>query len=153
MEIDFSVDDAQLASLFTNFERPTSGLMKAIAEYLYSRTIDSFKTQTSPSGSQWAALNPKYAARKANDKKTRRNGILQQSGQLLDSIASEATEDTAVLKTNRPVGSYELGAIHALGAPRRNIPARPFFPVDDQGELLADDIEEIQGLIADYFAL
>ena len=153
MELNFSLDDAQLRSVFTNFERPTRPLMTAIANFLADEARIAIKTQTSPDGSKFAALNLKYAARKAKDKKTKRNGILQQSGQLFDTIAAEATNDTAIVKTNRPVGSYDLGSIHQFGAPRRNIPARPFFPITDQGDLLPDAVEEIQGLIADYFSL
>jgi phage virion morphogenesis protein len=153
MELNFSLDDAQLRSVFTNFERPTRPLMTAIANFLADEARNAIKTQTSPDGSKFAALNPKYAARKAKDKKTKRNGILQQSGQLFDTIAAEATNDTAIVKTNRPVGSYDLGSIHQFGAPRRNIPARPFFPITDDGDLLPDAVEEIQSLAANYFSL
>ena len=103
MELDFSINDDQLRSVFTNFERPTRPLMTAIANFLADEARNAIKTQTSPDGSKFAALNPKYAARKAKDKNTRRNGILQQSGGLYDSIAAEATNDTANVKTNRPV--------------------------------------------------
>lgn len=153
MEIDFSIDDNQLRAAFANFERPTAPLMKAIASYLDSEARLAIKREASPDGTKFAALSPKYAARKAKDKRTRRSGILQQSGQLLDSISVQSTEDTAILKTNRPVGSYDLGSIHQFGAPRRNIPARPFFPITDQGDLLPDAIEEIEGLVSDYFGL
>lgn len=153
MEIDFSINDDQLRSVFTNLERPTAPLMSAIAQYLDSEARTAIKTQTSPDGTKFAALSPKYAARKAKDKKTKRNGILQQSGQLLDTIAVETTDTTAILKTNRPVGGYDLGSIHQFGASRRNIPARPFFPITPQGDLLPDAVEEINALVADYFSL
>ena len=153
MEIGLSIDDAQLRSVFTTFERPTSGLMKAIAAYLSDEAKLAIRSQTSPNGARFAALSPAYAIRKSKDKNTRRTGILQQSARLMDSIAAESTEDTATLKTNRPVGSYDLGAIHQFGAPRRNIPARPFFPITDGGDLLPDADEEIRGLISDFFSL
>lgn len=152
MEASFSVDDSQFQTIFSQFERPTRPLMTAIALFISDEAKLAIKNETSPNGNKFAALNPKYAARKAKDKKTKRNGILQQSGQLFDSIAAEATEDTAIVKTNRPVGSYDLGSIHQFGAPRRNIPARPFFPITDQGDLLPDAEEEIRGLISDYFS-
>ncbi len=153
MEAEFSLNDEQLRSIFSNLERPTAPLMKAIASYLDAEARRAIKTQTSPDGTKFAALSPKYAARKAKDKRTKRNGILQQSGQLLDSIAVESASDSATLKTNRPVGNYDLGSIHQFGAPRRNIPARPFFPTDDDGDLLPDAVEEINALVADYFSL
>lgn len=154
MEASFSIDESQFRTIFSNLERPTRPLMKAVAQFLEGEARTAIKTQTSPDGSKFAALNPKYAARKAKDKRTRRNGILQQSGQLFDGIAAEATDTTAILKTNRPVsGGYDLGSIHQLGAPRRNIPARPFFPITDQGDLLPYAEEEIRGLISDYFNL
>ncbi len=133
MEASFSLDDRQLRSVFVNLERPTRPLMKAVASFLEGEARTAIKTE----------------------KRTRRNGILQQSGQLFDTIAAEATNDTAIVKTNRPVGSYELGSIHQFGAPRRsrNIPARPFFPITDDGDLLPDAVEEIQSLAANYFTL
>lgn len=167
MEINFSLDDRQLRSVFTNLERPTAPLMKAIASYLGGEARTAFETQTSPNGGKFAALNPKYKARKTGlydgnikirdgSKTTRplRNQILQYSSTMKDSISVQTTENTVTLKSNRPVsGGYELGAIHQFGAPRRNIPARPFFPIDAQGDLLPDAVEEIQALIADYFSL
>lgn len=154
MEASFSLDDRQLRSVFVNLERPTRGLMRAIASYLDSEARLAIKNETSPDGTKFAALNPKYAERKAKDKRTRRSGILQQSGQLLDSIAVESTDTTAILKTNRPVsGEYDLGSIHQRGAPRRNIPARPFFPINSQGELLPEAQAEIDSLIGSYFSL
>lgn len=153
MEIDFSIDDAQLRSVFANFERPTAPLMKAIASYLEGEARLAIKKETSPDGKKFASLNSKYEERKAKDKRTRRSGILQQSGQLFDSIAAQSTEDTAIIKTNRPVGSYDLGSIHQFGAPRRNIPARPFFPITDDGDLLPDALEEIEGLVSDWFGI
>lgn len=153
MEAEFSINDEQLRSVFSNLERPTSSLMKAIAAYLSDEAKLAIKNQTSPDGKAFAPLSPAYAIRKSKDKRTRRTGILQQSGQMFDSIAADSTENTALLKTNRPVGSFDLGSIHNLGAPRRNIPARRFFPITDNGDLLPDAEEEIRGLISDFFSL
>lgn len=153
MELEFSISEDQLRQVASNFERPTRPLMRSIADYLYGRSRTAFARQTAPDGTPWAALSPKYAERKPKDKRTKRTGILQQSGQLVDSLSVEATDTTAIIRTNRPVGNYSLGAIHQFGAPRRNIPARPFMPMTEQGDLLPEDIEEINALIADYFAL
>jgi phage gpG-like protein len=166
MEIDFSINDDQLRSVFSNFDRPTRPLMTAIALFIADEAKIAIETQTSPDGSKFAALNPRYQARKTalfdgsakirkGSKVTRpaRNTILQYSSTMKDSISADATNDTAIVKTNRPVGSYDLGAIHQFGAPRRNIPARSFFPITDQGDLLPDALEEVQGLVANYFTL
>ncbi len=38
------------------------------------------------------------------------------------------SRNEVVVGSDRAAGSYSLAAIHQLGAPRRGIPARPFFP-------------------------
>ena len=153
MEIDFSIDDNQLRAAFASFERPTAPLMKEIASFIADEAIKAIKTETSPDGTKFAPLSTRYAARKAKDKKTTKTGVLQQQGNLLDSIAAQSTEDTAIIKTNRPVGSFDLGSIHQFGAPRRNIPARPFFPITDDGDLLPEAQAEIEGLVSDWFGV
>lgn len=47
----------------------------------------------------------------------------------------EAAADSVSVGSDRrtPGGRWSLAAIHQLGAPRRGIPARPFFPVREDG--------------------
>lgn len=45
-------------------------------------------------------------------------------------------------------GSEHIGAVHQFGSPRRNIPARPFLPINDLGNVdlpseWQDDVTEI----------
>jgi phage gpG-like protein len=39
-----------------------------------------------------------------------------------------------VIGSDRRAGAYSLAGIHQLGAPKRNIPPRPFFPFNASGE-------------------
>ncbi len=116
---------------------------KAIADYLRGVALTSFSSESTPNGKQWTALNPSYAKRKKNRQK-----ILQDTGQLKDSVFVQALGNEVIFRTNRPVkGGYELGALHQFGT--RKMPARPFFPIDQAGILYQDDAEEIIGLIQD----
>jgi phage virion morphogenesis protein len=122
-------------------------LFKAWGQYLERRIVKSFRSETSPAGQKWAPLKP--ATRKRKGSKTRRpqsrypKKILRDMGDLYQSINSQINPDGVTTGTNRQVGSYSLGAIHQYGAPRAGIPARPFLPIDPQGQLLREDREEL----------
>jgi len=122
-------------------------LYKSWANHLEKRTVQSFQRESSPTGIAWAQLSPKTLTKRAKRKSPRTKGkILRDTGSLYDSVAARTLPDGAEVGTNRQVGAYSLGAIHQFGAPARNIPARPFLPMDPAGELLAEDVTEIREL-------
>ena len=51
------------------------------------------------------------------------SGLLARSPRVVSVTRNEVT-----VGSDRAAGPYSLAAIHQLGAPRRHIPARPFFP-------------------------
>jgi len=68
-----------------------------------------------------------------NVKPTWPGKILQVSGLLMDSISTDADENSASVGTNKI-----YAATHQFGAPDRNIPGRPFLVLTD------NDLNEIQ---------
>ena len=75
----------------------------------------------------WPSLSPQTLEKK------KKNGYgskpLIASGTLARSPRVVSVNRTSVVVgSDRTAGSYSLAAIHQLGAPRRGIPARPFFP-------------------------
>jgi phage virion morphogenesis protein len=160
--LEIAIDEAAIAAAFGNLANLGSEaqpLFKAWANHLEVRAVTAFKSETAPDGSKWAALNPKYAAYKADygkgKKQTKpkpKNKTLQWTGGLYSSLASQVTSDGAQVGTNQTVGSYSLGAIHQFGAPRRNIPARPFLPLTPEGALLPEDLDELVALTEEFFA-
>jgi phage gpG-like protein len=127
-------------------------LFQQWASYLDSITVTAFKSESSPAGVPWAALSPAYAKRKAADKKAR-YGLkkLKYTGVLFDSLAATILPDGVRVGTNVSVGKYSLGAIHQYGAPKRNIPARPFLPLDPGGEILPQTKDRLNAIAAKYF--
>jgi phage virion morphogenesis protein len=143
--IEIKIDDREVRDLLRELGDRANDLtpaMKQIGEYMRLRTEENFANQVSPEGRAWQALNPKYAAQKR--KKGGIAKILQFTGDLRSGIAYQVERRSVFIGTNIKVGSYSLGAIHQFGAPRRNIPARPFLGVSQA------DQEEITLILRDY---
>jgi phage virion morphogenesis protein len=138
--ISVEVDDAQIKQLLKELFDRASDLtpaLKNIGEYMRFSTAGNFKLEKSPDGQPWKKLSPKYAQKKAKAKAIQKK--LQFTGDLRASIAYSVSPRSVEIGTNKKVGSYSLGAIHQFGAPRRNIPARPFLGLgaDDRKQVLA----------------
>lgn len=86
--------------------------------------------RTSPEGNPWADWSPGYAA-------TRHGGhrLLQNEGDLLDSINALATADRAEVGTN-----LVYGAVHQFGFAAKNIPARPYLGLSSEN---AEDVMDV----------
>lgn len=146
LEIKITTNLAPLETVLSRLEN-SSTLYKIWANHLEGLAVQAFKAETAPYGGKWAALQE--STKQA--KKKRKNQILRETGALYSSVAARATSDGAVVGTNQTVGSYALGAIHQFGAPRRNIPARPFLPMDAQGNALPQLQAELQELTEEFF--
>jgi phage virion morphogenesis protein len=113
---------------------------------MITATRSRFDTETAPDGSKWAALSPRYAARKARMRSVVDGGkrILAKRGTLRDTIRYKASRSDVV------IGSNEVyAAIHQLGGQagrgrKATIPARPFLGISPQ------DQEEILRILGDY---
>lgn len=81
----------------------------------------------------WASLKPETIKRKA--RKHYGSHPLVASGTLARSprVVSSSPRNV-VVGSDRRAGAYSLAAIHQLGAPKANIPPRPFFPFQASGE-------------------
>ena len=75
----------------------------------------------------WPELSPRTLAKKKKkgygSKPLIASGMLARSPRVVSVNRNEV-----VVGSDRAAGTYSLAAIHQLGAPRRHIPARPFFP-------------------------
>ncbi|MEX0271209.1 phage virion morphogenesis protein [Leptolyngbyaceae cyanobacterium UHCC 1019] len=148
LQIKISSDLAPLEQVLSKLEN-SQVLYKSWANHLEGVTVKAFKSQSAPYGGKWAPLKPATV----KQKKKRKNQILRETGTLYSTIAAQATPTGAVVGTNQQVGAYSLGAIHCFGAPKRNIPARPFLPIDAQGNALPQVIVELQEITEEFFAL
>jgi phage gpG-like protein len=154
--------------------RSPDPIFKAWANHIEGLAVQAFKNEAAPYGADWQPLSPQYLAHKqgyarrvgAKKRKAKRRGEefrdrrgspkkggalkLRWTGALYDSIYARVDGDVVIAGSNLAVGSYSLGAIHQFGAPARNIPARPFLPVDAEGEPLPQLVDELTQMAIDY---
>ena len=144
-EITLSIEELQgkLERLSKALENKTP-LLRRIANTLQNVTEESFDKQASPFGEKWKPNAPKTLQKK------RGNKILIQSGLLSQSFTQKVTGTSAQVGTNK-----EYAAIHQFGGKAgRNrkviIPARPFMPINKNGEIPKDLGERLENEVVDY---
>ena len=114
--------------------RNARGALAAAGESVVSMTQRAF-TNPSLRPAGWDGLAARTLAGRA---KRGRKGTrpLLDSTLLQKSIRVVGADNASVtVGSDRRAGSYSLAAIHQYGAPRRKIPARPFFPIRPDGSL------------------
>jgi len=116
-----------------------SPVMRMISHELAQQTEKNFAAEGRP---KWLGIKPR---------KGREGGmILQGTGQLAASISTSHDSMSATIGSNKV-----YAAIHQLGGKtgrghKVTMPARPFLPVDAQGQLQPEASENILGLVNDY---
>lgn len=144
-EIIISIEELQgkLERLSKALENKTP-LLRRIANTLQNTIEESFDKQTSPFGEKWKDNAP------STKRKKRGNKILIKSGLLSQSFTSKITGNSAQIGTN-----LKYAPIHQFGGKagrnkRVNIPARPFLPMNKNGEIPKDLGERLEGEVVDY---
>lgn len=87
-------------------------------------------SQQSPDGEPWERWSSRYAKGRSSGK-----SLLQDEGDLLDSLDHEATESEVAIGSN-----LEYAATHQFGDPERNIPARPYLGISKDDDLQIQDL-------------
>ncbi|MEM8603249.1 MAG: phage virion morphogenesis protein [Cyanobacteria bacterium P01_H01_bin.121] len=155
MQLEFTLDQTSVRQALSGLDRDFSPLYKAWGDYLFGVAADSFRQQRSPSGQPWQQLKEATYRRKRQRRSPRSkypNSILRDTGVLRDTLAAQPLPDGVEVGTNRPVGRYSLGAIHQFGAPRRNIPSRPFLPLGAQGEVLPEAVQALEQQLIEFIS-
>ena len=144
-EITLSIEELQgkLERLSKALENKTP-LLRRIANTLQNVTEESFDKQASPFGEKWKPNAPKTLQKK------RGNKILIQSGLLSQSFTQKVTGSSAQVGIR-----LEYAAIHQFGGKagrgkKANIPARPFMPINKNGEIPKDLGERLENEVVDY---
>ena len=144
-EITLSIEELQgkLERLSKALENKTP-LLRRIANTMQNTIEESFDKQASPFGEKWKPNAPKTLQKK------RGNKILIQSGLLSQSFTQKVTGSSAQVGTNK-----EYAAIHQFGGKagrnkRVTIPARPFMPIKNNGEIPKDLGERLENEVVDY---
>lgn len=119
-------------------------LLRRITNTMQNTIEESFDKQASPFGEKWKPNAPKTLQKK------RGNKILIESGLLSQSFTQKVTGSSAQVGTNK-----EYAAIHQFGGKagrnkRVTIPARPFMPINQNGEIPKDLGERLENEVVDY---
>lgn len=132
----------------------TAPLMEDISRALLSETMMNFQFGGRPA---WAGLSPVTLARRAHGG----GAILQDSGILKKSINASHTDDTATIGSNlKYAPTHQFGAKQGeFGRSDRNtplpwgdIPARPFIPMDKNGDISYDGFLAVREVVNGYLA-
>ena len=112
-------------------------LLDSVGAMLESQTRERLaEGKKDPEGKPWTPWSPDYAERRPP-----KGGLLELSGDLIDSIAFETSASTVT------VGSNMVYALtHHEGDSKRGIPARPYLGVSD------DDLEDIGDVVMRFIA-
>ena len=144
-EIIISIEELQgkLERLSKALENKTP-LLRRIANTMQNVTEESFDKQASPFGEKWKDNAPSTKKNKQGNK------ILIQSGLLSQSFTQKVTGNSAQVGTNKA-----YAAIHQFGGKagrgkKVSIPARPFMPINKNGEIPKGLGERLEGEVVDY---
>lgn len=147
-------------------------VLQVIGEGITERTKHRFDTSTAPNGAPWkpnsaatlAMLSDRLAGSKSNIKK---NGdlnakgsrmlagkkLLISSGFLRQQIVPNATGNTlTVSATAKYAAMHQFGGVTSAKSmiPGKNIPARPFLPIHQDGSLYPQEQASVLQAINDY---
>ena len=130
----------QLLQKMTKKTEDTAPVMAEIANSLYNITMDSFSEQKSPSGVPWKRLSAATLKRKKHPGK-----ILYETGQLHRRIYTRSDNDRAEIGVNLPYAAIHQFGGNAGRGKKVVIPARPYFPLEDDtlSKVAVDEIVEI----------
>lgn len=126
-----------------------------IGNMIRNKIERSFETETSPFGERWKPISAKTALRYAGGRKRaytksgkrQKKGfldkfgaggskkILRLSGDLADNWHIKSTKNSVTVSNNSSNNGFAYGLTHQFGSSKLNIPARPFLPIDSNGEL------------------
>lgn len=123
----------------------TAPLMQSIAAELAAQTEENFEEQGRP---EWEPLSAVTTARREKAGTWPGQMLQVSAGGLAASIATDSTENTAMVGSNKPYaammhfGGDKADFPHLWG----DIPARPFLPMDAEGKLQPEAEEAILDL-------
>ena len=127
-------------------------VMDEAGNYLQNIIEESFESGRSPDGETWSPLADSTLIQKTKDGSPQSMGkLLYDEGTLSESIGYEANNEGLTVGVNAySKGGYPYPVVHQFGSEDGKIPARPFMPIDNDGELYEDIQEELITLITEF---
>jgi len=119
------------------------GLYAEAANVVKNAVEDSFASESDYYGRPWQPLKPETIKRKGSSK------ILYEEGNLQDSLYSRSTPFGAEIGISATSRGYYYPMVQQFGNKKGTLPARPFFPIDESGNVLEGMEKEIMEAISD----
>ena len=118
-----------------------------IANHLQNITEDAFEDEKSPlDNSQWQPLSEATLKRKKGDKKLYDKGHMQRG------LVTASSETGAMIGFNATSDDgYPYPAVHQFGTDDEKIPARPFLPFDERGDITPSAKASILEFVVAHF--
>ncbi|MDO9053833.1 MAG: phage virion morphogenesis protein [Sulfurimicrobium sp.] len=150
---EIKIDDKAVMSMLDRMAATAhnmSPVMSMIAQELERQTEKNFASEGRP---KWLGLKPSTIAMRT--KRGTWPGMMLQvsAGGLSSSIGSSHDAMSATVGSNKKYAAMQqLGGVTSPRSmiPNKVIAARPFLPIDAQGNLQAEASENILGLVGDY---
>lgn len=124
-----------------------NAMLEIVGNPIYNLTREAFEGQSSYDGTPWERLKPSTLKYKKDPR------MLYDSGDLQRSLAMGMDGDEVWIGVNASSNGFQYGLSHQFSSEKRNIPARPFLPVDENGEVPQDVIDNILEMLGDYLQL
>lgn len=130
-----------------NMGIPLKPVLNNIGNDILSNIETNFSSQSGPKGA-WKPLKRATVMRKI--RKRKRTAILQESGILADFWAVNATDKKVCVSNNKAKtkNAFPYGVVHQYGS--KNVPARPFLPLDNNGLLEQKLLKKIKKKLGDF---
>lgn len=141
MNYDLAINPNELdlfkRSLLYRFEQARSPIQQSMAEKFFEIVRLNFGDFGVDRPVEWAPLSPAYA-RRVN----REHATLFVSGKLESSVQVESNEERArVFITDSDV---PYATAHQFGVPSKNLPPRPYFPIDGNEDVLPFTRQQVE---------
>jgi phage virion morphogenesis protein len=155
IKLKIELNDAELRKLLDKLSDASllNGIAKEAAHIVESITVDALEAERSPDGSGWApyAGEPgEYAALKQRQGKSPKMLEAWRNMRLSLRVEDSDGATSSVALNAVSEDGYPYPAAHQFGAPKVNIPARPFLPITpDKDDLMDIAKDRIRNAVTD----
>ncbi|HDZ4965289.1 TPA: phage virion morphogenesis protein [Campylobacter jejuni] len=119
-----------------SMDKHGESIMAGAGESIRNSILDSFKNERSVFDGKWKSLKPATIKQKIKEGKNK--GILKRDGELSKALnwQSKVTKNSVEVFNNiQSKSGFKYGFVHQYGSKKKNIPARPFLPIDNTNVL------------------
>ena len=148
MDIQIDINSKEINQKLDQLQEQITDLRPVLNElgnHLLNVTKESFENQTAPDGQTWAPLNLKTIKEKKGEGKA-----LWKYGHMQRSLNLDISNIAATLGLNAYSKGYPYPIVHQFGTDDGKILARPFLPIDKNGNLYPNIERELIELLGDF---